>query len=153
MVLEKILPKAWKRAALLSATWAAAVGAFSLIMNAIPSLAIPLLFVIIPLSLAVPAAIGFAIVREFASKGRIDTKAAAIEGAKAGPIYAVIMVIVGLFFTLVNYGIAALYWGVETFVEGIIVMVLTVVIGLPIVAVIATIAGALGGAIYSMLNK
>ena len=154
--LKSAISISWKKAARLSATWGVIVGALSIIMNAIAlwSINVIILIITIGLSLIVPILIGFVITRSNAQNNPIETKPAAIDGAASGIVYAIVMTAISLFFIVVNFGMAALFQGdFEIIVEGIIVIVLTIIVGLPVLAIIGMIAGGIGGAIYSYTKK
>ena len=150
---KKMFSASWKRAATLSGTWGAVVGAFSLIMNALPDLIFILLAILVPISLLVPAIIGFVTTKNYAASSKIELKPAVANGAISGIIYAVVMISIALFFILVNYAAIALFWGLESLVEGLIAMLATLVIGLPVMVIIGIISGAIGGAVYSSTKK
>ena len=150
---REILSVSWKGTAKLSGTWGVIVGAFSLIMNAVPSLTIPLLAVLIPLSLAMPAVIAFFMTKSYAKRTRLETKMAAKHGAVTGVVYAVVMILIALFFIIINYSMAALVWGsLEVLGEGILVVVVTIIIGLPLLGVLSIISGAIGGVAVNKIN-
>ena len=158
---KKMFSASWKRAATFAGAWAAIVGAFSLIMNAVPDL-IPLLLIILaPISLVVPAAIGIVTTKTYAANGKIELKPAAANGAISGIVYAIVMIDVALVFIFFNYMAVAFVWGSsegmgaasEIVVQGILVMITTLLLGLPILALIGIISGGIGGAIYSYSKK
>lgn len=143
-------------AAKFSATWGIIVGALSIMMNAIAvySITIILLIITIGLSLIVPILIGFFVTKSNAQNNPMELKPAAVNGAATGIVYAVVMAAISLFFIIINFGIAALLRGsLETAGEGIIVIVLTILVGLPVLAIIGIITGGIGGAIYSYIKK
>ena len=151
----------WKRAAILAAAWGAIVGAMSLIINAIPDLTIILLVVLIPLSLLAPVIIGFITTREYANNSRIELNAAAPNGAISGIVYAIVMVAISLALITLNYAVSSFIWGLsegfgsffEVAVQGIIVAIGTLIVGLPVLAIVSMICGAIGGAAYSYIKK
>ena len=158
---KKMLLASWKKSATLSAAWGAVVGAMSLIMNAFPELTIILLVLIIPISLLVPAIIGFISAKNYSANSRIELKAAAASGAVSGVVYAAVMIAIALAFIIFNYAIASLVWGFSEGMDsvfgiagqGAIVAVATLLLGLPILAIIGAISGAIGGAVYSSIGK
>ncbi|MFH1391172.1 MAG: hypothetical protein ABIH20_02560 [Candidatus Diapherotrites archaeon] len=153
---RKAISAVWKKSAKLSATWGVIVGALSIIMNAIAiySVTIILLIITIGLSLLVPIIIGFLITKSSAQNNKIELKPAAINGAASGIVYAIVMIAISLFFIVINYLISALLWGeIEILGEGILVVIATILLGLPVLAIIGIITGAIGGAIYSSIKK
>lgn len=127
-----------------SGTWAAAMGAMSLIINAVPSIAIFLLLIIVPLSLIVPAIISYFVIKNN-PKGKIDKKSASKQGTEIGIIYAIVMVGVALIFIIFNYLVIAIVWAdIEVMIEGILVVLATLIIGLPVLGIISVIMGRIG---------
>ena len=156
-----MLSASWKKSATLSASWGAVVGAMSLIINAVPYLAIILLAIIIPLSLLVPAIIGFVIARDYSGNSRIELRAAAGSGAVSGIVYAAVMTAIALVFILLNYAAVTFVWGLsegmdsvfEIVGQGVLVVLGTIIVGLPILAILGAVCGAIGGAVYSSTKK
>jgi hypothetical protein len=144
-MLDKYLTPSNKLAFRYSAVWAAVCSAMSLIMNAIPSIIIVLLIILVPLSLFVPVVIGFVVAKKAIEKGKNKVASFGKLGATCGIIYALIMVIVALFFILLNYGISALFWAeFGIMIEGIMVAIVTLIVGLPVLGIISVIGGAIG---------
>ncbi|MDP2666604.1 MAG: hypothetical protein Q8P05_03835 [Candidatus Diapherotrites archaeon] len=142
------------KAAKLSGTWGVIVGATTLIINAAPSTALIILAIIIPLSLLVPVVIGFITARDDSKNKKVGTGEAVKRTAPIGVVYALVMIAIGLFFTVFNYMVAALVWGDgDILIEGILVVVGTLIIGLPVMAIIGVLGAAIGGAIYSVTKK
>jgi len=154
--LKSAISASWKQAARLAGTWGVIVGALSIIMNAIAiwSINLIILIIVIGLSLLVPIIIGFVVTRRNAQNSRIELKPAAVYGAASGIVYAVVMIAISLFFTVINFAMAALLWGsLEIAGEGILILLGTLFLGLPILTIIGIITGAIGGAIYSYTKK
>ena len=146
----------WKQAAKLSATWGAIVGAVSIIINALSFSVISMILIslLVFLSVIVPILIGFVVNRRNTNNSRIETKPAFVNGAASGVVYAVVMTAILLFFIVMNFGVAAIFQGdLELIVDGILVILATIFLGLPVLAIIGIIAGGIGGAIYSFIKK
>jgi len=102
----------------------------------------------------IPAIIGFVVTKKFTQYGKTELKPAATYGAVNGIVYAIVMIAVALFFIVVNYVISALLWGdLEIIGEGILVIIATILLGLPTMIIIGVISGGIGGATSAYLKK
>lgn len=121
---------------------------------AVPATIIPLLVILAPLTFAMPIVIAFFTTKSYANGTKLDRGVAAKHGAVTGIVYAVVLIAIALFFITVNYAIAALVWGsLEVLGEGILVVAVTFILGLPVLGVISIINGAVGGVVYSYLKN